>query len=85
MHVDAIVNTTNEKLIGYSGVDLAIHTIAGAELDAECAKLAPLGLGQANMAGSLSFLPLISMQRKRQRTSVSDVREPSTIRRIRRG
>ena len=22
MHVDAIVNTTNEKMIGYSGVDL---------------------------------------------------------------
>ena len=52
MHVDAIVNTTNEKLIGYSGVDLAIHTIAGAELDAECAKLAPLGLGQAKLSGA---------------------------------
>ena len=35
MRVDAIVNTTNEEMIGYSGVDLAIHTIAGAELDAE--------------------------------------------------
>ena len=23
MHVDAIVNTTNEEMIGYSGVDLA--------------------------------------------------------------
>lgn len=52
MRVDAIVNTTNEEMIGYSGVDLAIHTIAGAELDAECAKLAPLGLGQAKFSGA---------------------------------
>ena len=28
MNVDAIVNTTNEEKIGYSGVDLAVHTIA---------------------------------------------------------
>ena len=47
MRVDAIVNTTNEKMIGYSGVDLAVHTAAGPELDAMCSKLAPLGLGQA--------------------------------------
>ncbi len=52
MRVDAIVNTTNEEMIGYSGVDLAIHTMAGAELDAECAKLAPLGLGQAKLSGA---------------------------------
>ena len=52
MRVDAIVNTTNEEMIGYSGVDLAIHTIAGAELDAECAKHAPLGLGQAKLSGA---------------------------------
>lgn len=52
MRVDAIVNTTNEEMIGYSGVDLAIHTIAGAELDEECAKLAPLGLGQAKLSGA---------------------------------
>lgn len=52
MRVDAIVNTTNEEMIGYSGVDLVIHTIAGAELDAECAKLAPLGLGQAKLSGA---------------------------------
>ena len=55
MQVDAIVNTTNEEMIGYSGVDLAIHTIAGAELDAECAKLAPLGLGQAKLSGAYSL------------------------------
>ena len=52
MRVDAIVNTTNEEMIGYSGVDLAIHTIAGAELDAECRGLAPLGLGQAKLSGA---------------------------------
>ena len=51
MRVDAIVNTTNEEMIGYSGVDLAIHTAAGAELDAECRELAPLGLGQAKLSG----------------------------------
>ena len=51
MKVDAIVNTTNKEMIGYSGVDLAVHTIGGAELDAECAKLAPLGLGQAKISG----------------------------------
>ena len=47
MKVDAIVNTTNEEMIGYSGIDLAVHTAAGSELDAMCSKLAPLGLGEA--------------------------------------
>ena len=51
MQVDAIVNTTNEEMIGFSGVDLAVHTVAGAELDEECARLAPLGLGQAKLTG----------------------------------
>lgn len=51
MRVGAIVNTTNEEMIGYGGVDLAIHAIAGAELDTECAKLAPLDLGQAQITG----------------------------------
>ena len=49
MRVDAIVNTTNEEMVGYSGVDLAIHEGAGAELDIECAKIAPLGLGTAKI------------------------------------
>lgn len=52
MKVDAIVNTTNEKMIGYSGVDLAVHTIAGPELDVECSKIAPLGLGQAKITNA---------------------------------
>ena len=49
MHVDAIVNTTNEEMIGYSGVDLAVHEGAGPKLDAECAGIAPLGLGTAKI------------------------------------
>ena len=27
MNVDAIVNTTNEEMVGYSGVDLAVHNV----------------------------------------------------------
>ena len=45
MQVDAIVNTTNEEMVGYSGIDLAVHQGAGPLLKLECAKLAPLGLG----------------------------------------
>ena len=47
MRVDAIVNTTNEELTGYSGVDEAVHAAAGKELDEFCAKLPPLSLGSA--------------------------------------
>lgn len=49
MKVDAIVNTTNEEMVGYSGVDLAVHTAAGPKLDKACAKIAPLGLGSAKI------------------------------------
>ena len=49
MKVDAIVNTTNEEMVGYSGVDLAVHEGAGPELEKECASLAPLGLGTAKI------------------------------------
>ena len=55
MQVDAIVNTTNENKIGYSGVDLAVHTAAGIELDNECAKLPPLGLGQVQITGGYNL------------------------------
>ena len=55
MKVDAIVNTTNEEMVGYSGVDLAVHTLAGPELDAECEVLAPLGLGQAKISGGYNL------------------------------
>ena len=49
MQVDAIINTTNEEMVGYSGVDLAVHQGAGPLLELECAKLAPLGLGTAKI------------------------------------
>ena len=49
MRVDAIVNTTNEEMVGYSGVDFAVHEGAGAELDKECRLLGPLGLGTAKI------------------------------------
>ena len=49
LKVDAIVNTTNQEMIGYSGVDFAIHAIAGKEMDIECARIAPLGLGQVKI------------------------------------
>ncbi len=49
MQVDAVVNTTNEEMVGYNGVDLAIHQAAGPELDAACKALAPLGLGTAKI------------------------------------
>ena len=55
MRVDAIVNTTNEEKVGYSGVDLAVHTIAGPELDAECQSLPLLGLGQAQITGGYNL------------------------------
>ena len=51
MQVDAVVNTTNEEMVGYSGVDLAVHNAAGPMLDAECAQIAPLGLGCAKITG----------------------------------
>ena len=49
MKVDAIVNTTNEEMVGYNGVDFAVHKGAGEELDKECKALAPLGLGTAKI------------------------------------
>ena len=49
MQVDAIVNTTNAEMVGYSGVDYAIHKAAGPELDKECQKLVPLGVGCAKV------------------------------------
>lgn len=55
MHVDAIVNTTNEKMIGYSGVDLAVHTFAGPALDELCATLPPLGLGTARVTPAFNL------------------------------
>ena len=55
MQVDAIVNTTNEKMIGFSGVDLAVHSAAGPKLSEECKKLAPLGLGTAKITNGYNL------------------------------
>lgn len=55
MKVDAIVNTTNEEMIGYSGVDFAVHQVAGPELARECAKIAPLGLGTAKITSGYNL------------------------------
>ena len=49
MQVDAIVNTTNAEMVWYSGVDLAVHEGAGSELDKECERIVPLGLGSAKI------------------------------------
>ncbi len=49
MSVDAIVNTTNSEMFGCIGVDGAVHKAAGPELDEECKKISPLGLGEAKI------------------------------------
>lgn len=56
MKVDAIVNTTNKEMVGYSGVDLAVHKMAGPKLDKECEKIAPLGLGEAKITKGYNLL-----------------------------
>ena len=55
MRVDAIVNTTNEEMIGYSGVDLAVHNAAGPDLDEFCGALTPLGLGTAKITPAFNL------------------------------
>ncbi|MBP3360064.1 MAG: macro domain-containing protein [Clostridia bacterium] len=49
MQVDAIVNTTNEEMKGFSGVDYAVHKKAGKKLDKACERLRPLGLGEVKL------------------------------------
>lgn len=43
---DAIVNPTDPLFSGKGGTDLAIHTAAGPQLDAECCTLDELGVGE---------------------------------------
>ena len=52
---DAIVNATNREMVGYSGVDYAIHTAAGPLLDEECRKIYPLGLGCAKITAAYNL------------------------------
>lgn len=48
LEVDAVVNSTNSRLIGFSGVDLQIHQLGGAELEEACAPFSgKLTLGEA--------------------------------------
>ncbi len=49
LRVDAVVNATDQHMTGSVGVDLAVHAAAGAEMDAACKRLAPLGLGQVKL------------------------------------
>ena len=47
MACDAVVNPTNERLIGTGGVDGLIHRAAGAELDTACARIGYCAPGEA--------------------------------------
>ena len=51
MNVDAIVDPTDRWYSGSGGSDLAIHTAAGPELEAELARLAYLDVGEASVTG----------------------------------
>ena len=49
LKADAIVNSTNRDMKPDGGADAAIHRAAGGLLAEECARLAPLGAGEAKI------------------------------------
>lgn len=49
IQADAIVNPTNREMVGFSGIDFAVHEKAGEKFCAECRKKAPLCPGEAKI------------------------------------